>query len=89
MARMVPDERIRRAFRRPTNLQFCALAWMTPRQMRKASENALGAAALAKRWHFEDGDFELQPQCASADGASPRKDRDDDDGPIVAIVLRP
>ncbi|WP_088956910.1 AAA family ATPase [Variovorax sp. HW608] len=89
MARMVPDEKIRLAFRRPTNLQFCALAWMTPRQMRKASENALGAAALARRWHFEDGDFELQPRCGSADAASPRKDHDDDDGSIVAIVLRP
>lgn len=85
---MVPDETIRHAFRRPSNVQFCALAWITPRPMRKASEHALGTAALAKRWHFEDGDFELQPRSAPADAASPRKDSDDDDGPIVAIVLR-
>lgn len=88
LAQMVPNEKIRKSFNRPTDMQICALAWMTPREIRKATEQALGAAALAKRWHFEDKDFEMPPHSQRANQTPPRRRDDGDDLEHFAILLR-
>ena len=85
--RLVPAKRMRSRFKAPTNLQICRLAWLTPRQIRMASERVLGAAALAGRWHLEDADFDeaLKPVEPST---SPKPRGGGDDDPVPSIVVR-
>ena len=59
LERMVPQEYLRTKLTRPTDLQIVRLAWMTPRQIRMASERALGALVYAGRDHFLDSDFDV------------------------------
>ena len=59
LERMVPQEYLRAKLTRPTDLQIVRLAWMTPRQIRMASERALGALVYAGRNHFLDSDFDV------------------------------
>lgn len=91
LARLVPQRRQRARFSPLTNLQVCQLAWLTPRQMRMAVERALGAAALAQRWHIEDADFGVpqRPATRVRNGGSPRSRRRDDPDDPLAIILLP
>ncbi len=59
LKRLVPEEDLRAKLTRPTDLQIVRLAWMTPRQIRMASERALGALVYAGRDHFLDSDFDI------------------------------
>ncbi|MDM0084695.1 AAA family ATPase [Variovorax sp. J31P179] len=85
--RLVPTEEVRATFARPTDLQICCLAWMTPRQIRMASERALGAAAYEGRRRFEDRDFDApkpRPQVA----ATSRRPKDDGGDEFAVFVVR-
>jgi ATP-dependent Lon protease len=57
--RMVPVESVRQSFAKPTDVQICRLAWMTPRQIRMSVEQALGASVLQGRRYFENSDFDV------------------------------
>lgn len=59
LKRLVPEEYLRAKLTSPTDLQIVRLAWMTPRQIRMASERALGALVYAGRNHFLDSDFDV------------------------------
>ncbi|CAN7768561.1 AAA family ATPase [Variovorax sp. LjRoot84] len=87
LERMVPREEVRATFARPTDLQICRLAWMTPRQIRMVSERALGAAAYEGRRHFEDHDFDAPRPRAVLPATSQRPKDGDGDG-ISAFVVR-
>ncbi len=77
LERMVPQEDLRAQLTRPTDLQICRLAWMTPRQIRMASERALGALVYAGRDHFLDSDFDvLKAQRSSEKKSGPSRRRD-------------
>ncbi|MDM0085656.1 AAA family ATPase [Variovorax sp. J31P179] len=84
--RLVPLKEVRMAFARPTDLQVCRLAWMTPRQIRMAIERALGAAAYEGRRHFEDRDFDM-PKSSGAVPTTSRKPKDggSDENPVVVV----
>ncbi|MEJ8811765.1 AAA family ATPase [Variovorax ureilyticus] len=84
LERTVPVESVRATFARPTNLQICRLAWLTPRQIRMACERALGAAAYKGRRHFEDADFEVPAGRA----AGPPKPKGDGGDEISVFVVR-
>ena len=84
---MVRTEEVRATFARPTDLQICRLAWMTPRQIRMTSERALGAAAYEGRRQFEDRDFDApkpRPQVA----ATSRQPKDGGGDEIAVFVVR-
>ncbi|MDN8612404.1 AAA family ATPase [Variovorax ginsengisoli] len=85
--RMVPSEEVRATFARPTDLQICRLAWMTPRQIRMTSEQALGAAAYEGRRHFEDRDFDA-PKPRTQVAATSRRPKDGDGDEISVFVVR-
>ena len=87
LKRMVPSEEVRATFARPTDLQICRLAWMTPRQIRMTSERALGAAAYGGRRHFEDRDFDA-PQRRAHVAATSRQPKDGDGDEISVFVVR-
>jgi ATP-dependent Lon protease len=87
LERMVPREEVRKTFATPTDLQICRLAWMTPREVRMASERALGAAAYEGRRHFEDRDFDVLTRMAPVPVLSRRpKDGGGDD--LSAFLVR-
>jgi len=87
LERMVPLKEARTTFARPTDLQICRLAWMTPRQIRMACERALGAAAYEGRRHFEDQDFDA-PRPRQARAATSRKPKDGGGDGMSAVVVR-
>ena len=77
LERMVPEEELRTKWARPTDLQICRLAWMTPRQIRMASERALGALVYAGRGHFLDSDFDfVKAQKSREKKSGPSRGRD-------------
>lgn len=81
LERMVPQEDLRAKLTRPTDLQIVRLAWMTPRQIRMASERALGALVYAGRDHFLDSDFDVVKAQKSREKKSGRsRDRGGDGG---------
>ncbi len=74
---MVPQEYLRAKLTRPTDLQIVRLAWMTPRQIRMASERALGALVYAGRDHFLDSDFDfMKAQKSREKRSGPSRGRD-------------
>lgn len=86
LKRLFPSRQIRARFRSPTNLQICRMAWLSPRQIRKTSESVLAAAALAGRWHLEDGDFDAALRHDST-VHSLRKPKEDGGEPFTTIVF--
>ena len=60
---------------------------MTPRQIRMASERALGAAAYEGRRHFEDRDFDA-PELRARAATTSRKLKDDGGDEISVFVVR-
>lgn len=89
LKRLVPSKRKRARFRPPTDLQICRLAWLTPREIRMASERLLGAAALAGRWHLEDADMDVALARPAVPQDTPRRGGDDPDALAIVIVGRP
>ncbi len=87
LERMVPSEEVRATFARPTDLQICLLAWMTPRQTRMTSERALGAAAYEGRRHFEDRDFDA-PKPHAQVATTSRQPKDGGGDEISVFVVR-
>jgi ATP-dependent Lon protease len=86
LERVLPSRRVRSRFRPPTDLQICRLAWLAPRQIRKATESVLAAAVLAGRWHLEDEDFDAA--IGKPGTPEPSKPRKKDGGePFAALVL--
>jgi ATP-dependent Lon protease len=86
LKRLVPVEEVRAAIARPTDLQICRLAWMTPRQIRMAVERALGAAVYAGRHHFEDSDFAAPKAQVDAGARSQRRKDSGDDANSVSVA---
>jgi hypothetical protein len=84
MGQMLPQEQLRARFGRPSNLQVCRLAWKTPREIRMAVERALGAAAYAQRFHFEDEDFDVP--APRVDRTSVTRRHGDDEDPRSLVV---
>ncbi|MEJ8850815.1 AAA family ATPase [Variovorax rhizosphaerae] len=84
LKRLVPKASVRGRFQSPTNMQMCRLAWLTAREIRMASERALGAAALARRHHFEDADFDEVGPRQSRKKRPPGGDGD----PVEFVVIR-
>ena len=67
--------------------QIWRLAWMTPRQIRMASERALGAAAYEGRRRFKNRDFDApkpHPQVAAAS----RQPKDGGGDEIAVFLVR-
>ncbi|SEA74427.1 AAA family ATPase [Variovorax sp. YR216] len=83
---LVPVESVRVEFARPTDLQICRLAWLTPRQIRMACERALGAAAYEGRRHFEDSDFDVPAVAGAATSPKPKGCGGDGDEISVFVV---
>lgn len=86
LKRLVPLDEVRAAIARPTNLQICRLAWMTPRQIRMAVERALGAAVYAGRRHFEDSDFDAPKGYVEVGVTSRRRKDSGDDANSVSVI---
>jgi ATP-dependent Lon protease len=84
LKRLVPLDEVRAAIARPTDLQICRLAWMTPRQIRMAVERALGAAVYAGRRHFEDSDFDASTAHVKTASFRRPKDSGDDTNSVFA-----
>jgi len=87
LERMVPREEVRVTFARPTDVQICRLAWMTPREIRMASERALGAAAYEGRRHFEDRDFDALARRAP-DALISRRPKDGGGDDLSVFLVR-
>ena len=87
LERMVPSEEVRATIARPTDLQICRLAWMTPRQIRMTTERALGAAAYEGRRHFEDRDFDA-PKPHAQVATTSRQPKDGGGDEISVFVVR-
>jgi ATP-dependent Lon protease len=92
LEQLVPSKRVRAQFKYPSNLQICRLAWLTPREIRKATADILGSAVMANRWHIEDSDLDnaLRRVMAPPATTKPSKGGKDGDDPDVfgVVILR-